>query len=151
MKTLRMIMLGLLLSPAVLAAQGRSPIPDHWLSLDELAGTLSLSADQRTSISGPFDDLNAAIRRAYDRRAELRAQNSGTSVRLMNDAQRQELQNQLQAVQSEFAGRQAEVEQLLGNIRSLLTAEQQVRFDALKKPRVLPESQGTTKTPTSPP
>lgn len=148
MKTLRAIMLGLLFSPALLTAQGRSPIPDHWLSIDELAAAVSLSADQRATVTGPLDDLNAAIRRAYDRRAELRAQNSGVNVRLMNDAQRQDLQNQLQAVQTEFAGRQSEVEQLLGAIRSLLTADQQERFDALKKPRVLPESQGTTKTPT---
>lgn len=129
----------LLMLPATAAAQSGSPIPDHWLTLETLSSQLSLSPEQVTAVSEPYAALNAALQQASNRREELRAAHSGThGVNQMSDAQRQALRDELAAVNTEFAGRQSEVDNLLASIRALLTADQQTQFDALQKPRVLP-------------
>ena len=129
----------LLMAPAVAVAQTRSPIPDHWLTLETLTSQLSLSSDQVAAVSEPYAALNTALQQAYNRREELAATYSGTrGIRQMNDAQRQALRDQLAAITDEYAGRQREVDNLLGSIRAQLTAEQQAQFDGLEKPRVLP-------------
>lgn len=137
-----LLVAALMLSPAVAGAQGQSPIPDRWLTIDDLSSRLALTADQRTAVSDAYAALNTALLQAYNRREELRASYSGVrGVGQMSDAQRQALRDQLDAITNEYAGRQREVDNLLASIRAQLTAEQQAQFDALEKPRVLPVQQ----------
>jgi LTXXQ motif family protein len=139
----------LLLLPGAVAAQDQSPIPDHWLTLESLSSLLSLTDAQRAGMSEPYAAINAALQRANARRDELKAAMSGSRrVSTMSESERQALAARLESVRTEYAGRQAELDQLLGALRAQLTPDQQARFDALEKPRVLP--QGTKSTPTSP-
>jgi len=148
----RIVIAVLLMAPAAAVAQTtRSPIPDHWLTLETLTSQLSLSSDQAASLSEPYAALNAALQQAYNRREELAATYSGTrGIRQMNDAQRQALRDQLTAISNEYAGRQREVDNLLASIRAVLTADQQAQFDGLEKPRVLPVTAPAQPHPTAP-
>lgn len=143
------IVAALLLLPAAAAAQDQSPIPDHWMTLESLSSALALTDAQRAGVSDAYAAVNAALQRANARRDELKAEmKNNRRVALMTESERQALVARLETVRTEYAGRQAELDQLLGAIRAQLTPDQQVRFDALEKPRVLP--QGTKSTPTSP-
>jgi len=62
----------LLMAPAVAVAQTRSPIPDHWLTLETLTSQLSLSSDQVAAVSEPYAALNTALQQAYNRRENWR-------------------------------------------------------------------------------
>jgi uncharacterized protein involved in exopolysaccharide biosynthesis len=135
----RVAVVAMLLVPGAAAAQNQSPIPDHWLTLESLSSLLALTEAQRASVSEPYAAVNAALQRANARREELRTEMQGTGrVSQMNEAERQALQARLETVRTEYAGRQAELNQLLASIRGLLTSDQQAQFDALDKPRVLP-------------
>jgi hypothetical protein len=128
-----------LASPGVAAAQGQSPIPDQWLTIDALAGQLGLSTAQRAGVEAPLAEVNAALRRATQRRDELLIEFRGTPrVSQMSDGERRALEQRLQAVRADYEARQAEIDQWLGAIRAQLSAAQQTSFDALPKPRVVP-------------
>jgi|SRR5687767_4753424 len=145
----RVVLAAMLLVPSTSAAQDVSPIPSHWLTLESLSNLLALTDAQRAGVSEPYAAINAALQRANARRDELKAEmNSNRRVSQMSESERQALVARLESVRTEYAGRQAELDQLLAAIRGQLTPEQQVRFDALEKPRMVP--QGTTSTPTSP-
>jgi len=145
----RVVLAAMLLVPSTSAGQDVSPIPSHWLPLESLSNLLALTDAQRAGVSEPYAAINAALQRANARRDELKAEmNSNRRVSQMSESERQALVARLESVRTEYAGRQAELDQLLAAIRGQLTPEQQVRFDALEKPRMVP--QGTTSTPTSP-
>ena len=143
------IVAALLLLPGAAAAQDQSPIPDHWMTLESLSSALALTDAQRAGVSEAYAAVNAALQRANARRDELKAEmKTNRRVSQMNESERQGLVARLETVRTEYAGRQAELEQLLGAIRAQLTPEQQARFDALDKPRVI--SQQAKSPPTSP-
>lgn len=130
----------LLVLPGAAAAQDRSPIPDHWLTLDSLSGILGLTSEQQAGVSDTYAALNGLLQRAVQRREELRLSfQGGPRVSQMNETDRQALLDRLATVRVEYEGRQSELDQQISTLRSLLTADQQARFDALTKPRVLPQ------------
>ena len=128
----------LLLMPATARAQGPSPFPDQWLSLDELSTTLSLTTEQRAAISGPYAEVNAVLSRATQRRNELLVEFQGTRYSQLSASERQALEARLQDIRADYEARQAELDQWLAAVRGQLTAAQQTRFDALAKPRLVP-------------
>src|SRR5438132_14214724 len=82
-------------SAAVLRAQGGGmgggqfqPPPDHWLTMDSLAQAVGLTADQRAKVAPHYAELNAAVKKAADRRAAFR-QSMGGSMAQMTPEQRQ--------------------------------------------------------------
>ena len=129
-------------SAAVLRAQGGGmgggqfqPPPDHWLTMDSLAQAVGLTADQRAKVAPHYAELNAAVKKAADRRAAFRA-SMGGSMAQMTPEQRQAMRPKMDSVRTEMDVLQQEADTHYGAIRALLTADQQTKFDALPKPRV---------------
>ncbi|PYO69779.1 MAG: hypothetical protein DMD71_03910 [Gemmatimonadetes bacterium] len=129
-------------SAAVLRAQGGGmgggqfqPPPDHWLTMDSLAQAVGLTADQRAKVAPHYAELNAAVKKAADRRAAFRA-SMGGSMAQMTPEQRQAMRPKMDSVRTEMDALQQEADTHYGAIRALLTPEQQAKFDALPKPRV---------------
>jgi len=129
-------------SAAVLRAQGGGmgggqfqPPPDHWLTMDSLAQAVGLTADQRAKVAPHYAELNAAVKKAADRRAAFRA-SMGGSMAQMTPEQRQAMRPKMDSVRTEMDVLQQEADTHYGAIRALLTPEQQAKFDALPKPRV---------------
>jgi len=129
-------------SAAVLRAQGGGmggaqfqPPPDHWLTMDSLAQAVGLTADQRAKVAPHYAELNAAVKKAADRRAAFR-QSMGGSMAQMTPEQRQAMRPKMDSVRTEMEALQQEADTHYGAIRALLTPEQQTKFDALPKPRV---------------
>ena len=129
-------------SAAVLRAQGGGmgggqfqPPPDHWLTMDSLAQAVGLTADQRAKVAPHYAELNAAVKKAADRRAAFR-QSMGGSMAQMTPEQRQAMRPKMDSVRTEMDVLQQEADTHYGAIRALLTPEQQAKFDALPKPRV---------------
>jgi hypothetical protein len=130
-----------LLATAPAAAQGPrgfQPLPDHWLTLDSLTEVLGLSAEQRTKVSEPYTALNAVLKQAANRRAQLRGSFQGRSPQEMTPEDRQAMRVRMDSLRPEFENLQAEADEWHTTIRNLLTAGQQPKFDALPKPRVFP-------------
>jgi hypothetical protein len=136
----------LLVLPGAATAQDRAPFPDHWLTLDSLSDALALRAEERAQVSGAYADLNAVLQQAVQRREELK-ENFRTTGRvvLMSDGEREALKARLKTVAEEYEGRQADLDRRFAALRAQLTPAQQARFDALAKPRLVPEArpQGT--------
>ena len=129
-------------SAAVLRAQGGGmgggqfqPPPDHWLTMDSLAQAVGLTADQRGKVAPHYAELNAAVKKAADRRGAFRA-SMGGSMAQMTPEQRQAMRPKMDSVRTEMDALQQEADTHYGAIRALLTPEQQAKFDALPKPRV---------------
>ena len=129
----------ILLVPAAFAQQpgmGRmGPPPDHWLTLDSLAQAVGLSADQRTKVAPHYDELNAVMKKAADRRTAFR-QSMGGMMGQMTPEQRAAMRPKMDSMRTVMEGLQHEADEHYGAIRSLLTAEQQAKLDALPKPVV---------------
>lgn len=129
-----------LLVPAALAQQpgmggGRmGPPPDHWLTLDSLALAVGLTADQRPKVAAHYDELNAVMKKAADRRVLFR-QSMGPMGQ-MTPEQRQAMQPKVDSMRTAMEGLQQQADTHYGAIRALLTAAQQAKFDALPKPQV---------------
>ena len=129
----------LLVFPGVAAAQGQSPFPDIWLTLDAFAGQLALTAEQRASVEAPLAEVNAVLRRATQRREELLVEfRDNPRVSQMSENERRALEERLQTIRADYEGRQAELDQWLAALRAQLTPAQQASFDALQKPRLVP-------------
>ncbi len=70
----------LLLCLPLAAQQGPPPFTpplDHWLTLDSLVQTVGLDSVQRRSVADPYRALNAVLKQAADKRAELRRRSEG--------------------------------------------------------------------------
>jgi Spy/CpxP family protein refolding chaperone len=118
---------------------GPAPLPDHWLTIDSLTQILGLSAEQRTKVSEPYNALNGVLKQAADKRAAMRGTMRRRGADEMTPAEREAMRARMDSVRAEFAPLQAEVDEWHAAIRNALTPEQQAKFDALPKPRVLPE------------
>lgn len=115
-----------------------APPPDHWLTLDSITQTVGLTASQRRAIAPAYTALNAVMKQAADRRAELRRQMVGEPRPTSPADVTPEQRARFDSVRVEFEGLQEEADQWYGMIRDALTAEQQVTFDGLPPPRVAP-------------
>lgn len=112
------------------------PLPDHWLTLDSLAAQVGLDAAQRRTVADPYRALNAVLKQAADRRAELRKRFEG-QPRPQSPAEiTPEMRARFDSVRAEFEGMQEEADQWYQMIRDQLRADQLGRFDALPKPVV---------------
>jgi len=129
-----------LLVPAARAQQpgmgmGRmGPPPDHWMTLDSLAQAVGLTTDQRAKVAPHYAELNEVVKKATDRRIAFR-QSMGPMGQ-MTPEQREAMRPKMDSIRTEMEGLQQQVDTHYGAIRALLTAAQQVKFDALPKPQV---------------
>ncbi len=129
-----------LLVPAARAQQpgmgmGRmGPPPDHWMTLDSLAQAVGLTTDQRAKVAPHYAELNEVVKKAADRRIAFR-QSMGPMGQ-MTPEQREAMRPKMDSIRTVMEGLQQQVDTHYGAIRALLTAEQQVKFDALPKPQV---------------
>lgn len=110
------------------------PPPDHWMTADSLAQSLSLTAAQQTSVSGPYTALNGVLRDAAERRREIRAQMQGAGTFVPGQEPTPEMRARMDSIRTEMEGFQAEADQWLAAIRNLLTPAQRTAFDTLPKP-----------------
>lgn len=115
-------------------ARRLQPPPDHWMTLDSLAQAVGLTAGQRAKVTEPYTALNGVMRDAAARRRAMRQQMQGSFQ--PGAAPSPEARARMDSIRAEMEGFQAEADQWYQAIRNQLTAEQQVKFDALPKPMV---------------
>jgi Spy/CpxP family protein refolding chaperone len=119
---------GLLLVAAPAMAQGggmgrMGPPPDHWMTFDSLVAAVGITDAQKADAQKHYDAINAILKDAAAKRAEMRGQMSGPPT----DEQRQQMRDAMQKTRSD-------VETHYNELRGVLTADQQTKFDALPKP-----------------
>ena len=112
------------------------PPPDHWLTLDSLAAQVGLDAAQRRAVTDPYRALNAVMKQAALRRAELRKRFEGQPRPQSPADVTPAMRARFDSVRAEFEGMQEEADQWYQMIRDQLRADQLARFDALPKPVV---------------
>ena len=118
--------------------QGRfQPPPDHWMTIDSVTQALSLTADQRTKIAPAYTALNGVMKDAAARRLAIRQQMQASGGFTPGQEPTPAQRAKFDSVRTEMVGFQAEADQWYAAIRNNLTAAQQVKFDALPKPRVM--------------
>jgi len=128
-------------APAVAqTAQGEpprrfQPPPDHWMTIDSLGQTLSLTPAQRTKITPAYTALNGVMKDAAARRQAVRQQMQASGF-TPGQQPTPEQRAKFDSVRSEMQGFQAEADQWYAAIRNNLTPDQQTKFDALPKPMV---------------
>ena len=118
--------------------QGRfQPPPDHWMTIDSVTQALSLTADQRTKIAPAYTALNGVMKDAAARRLAIRQQMQASGGFTPGQEPTPAQRAKFDSVRTEMVGFQAEADQWYAAIRNNLTAAQQMKFDALPKPRVM--------------
>jgi hypothetical protein len=108
------------------------PPPDHWMTLDSLAQAVGVTDAQKPEVEKHYHALNAVMKKAADERQAMRAQMGGGPP----------APEQMQAMREKMQGMQAELDGHLRAIRDLLNPEQQARWDALEKPRMMGRGMG---------
>ena len=113
-----------------------TPPPDHWLTLDSLVQTVGLDSAQRRSAADPYRALNAVLKQAADKRAELRRRAEGQPRPISPEDMTPEMRARFDSVRVEFEVLQDEADEWYMMIRNLLRPDQLARFDALPRPMV---------------
>ena len=113
------------------------PPPNHWMTMDSLSQALSLSGDQRTKVAPAYTALNGVIKDAAARRLAIRQQMQASGGFTPGQEPTAAQRAKFDSVRTEMVGFQAEADQWYAAIRNNLTAAQQMKFDALPKPRVM--------------
>jgi ABC-type transporter Mla subunit MlaD len=103
----------------------RQPPPDHWLTIDSLAAAVGLTDAQRPDFVKHYDALNAVMKKAADERRKIREEMGGA----------QPTAEQLQTMRAKFEFMQTDLDNHHKELRKLLAADQQAKFDSLPKPR----------------
>jgi hypothetical protein len=141
-RSFALMLCSVLLAPAAMAQQpgmgggrGFGPPPDHWMTLDSVAQAVALTADQRAKVAPHYDELNAVMKKAADRRNAFRA-SMGGGMGQMTPEQREAMRPKMDSLRTELEAMQAEADTHYGAIRAALTPAQQTKFDALPKPQV---------------
>jgi Spy/CpxP family protein refolding chaperone len=137
-------------APAVAqTAQGEpprrfQPPPDHWMTIDSLTETLSLTPAQRTKITPAYTALNGVMKDAAARRMAIRQQMQASGGGGFTPGQEPtpEQRAKMDSVRTEMEGFQAEADQWYATIRNNLTPDQQTKLDALPKPQVFRRGMG---------
>jgi hypothetical protein len=131
MRSIPAVVLALGLAAGATQAQDRPqgqrpPPPDHWLTVDSIAAAVGLSDAQRPDFVTHYDALNAVMKKAADERRKIRDELGGA----------QPSADQMQTMRSKFEFMQTDLDNHYKELRKLLSAEQQAKFDSLPKPRV---------------
>ena len=113
----------------------RQPPPDHWMTIDSLSQTLSLTADQRTKVMPAYTALNGVIKDAAAKRQAFRQQMQASGFQFGQEPT-PEMRAKMDTARTEMEGLQAEADQWYAAIRNNLTPAQQTKLDALPKPQV---------------
>lgn len=119
----------------------RAQLPDHWMTLDSLTTAVSLTAEQKAKVTGPYNALNGILKQGAEKRAGMRQRMGGSgmvNMQDMTDEQRQAMRARMDSLRAELQPLQDEAEQYYQAIRAALTPEQHAKFDALPKPQVMP-------------
>ena len=120
------------------------PPPDHWVTLDSLTRLVGLDSAELRAVGDPYRALNAVLKQAADRRAEMRRRFAGQARPQSPQDVTPEMRARFDSVRAEFEGMQEEADQWYQMIRDQLHADQLARFDALPKPvvarRMMPRS-----------
>lgn len=117
-----------------------APPPDHWMTIDSLTQTLSLTADQRAKVTPAYTALNAILKDVAARRRALRErmqQDGSAGSFVPGQEPTPEQRARMDSVRAEMEGFQAEADEWLAAIRGNLTPAQQTKFDALPKPQLV--------------
>lgn len=124
----------------------RQPPPDHWMTIDSLTQTLSLTADQRTKITPSYTALNGVMKDAAAKRQAFRQQMQASGFQFGQEPT-PEMRARMDSARAEMDGLQAEADQWYAAIRNSLTPQQQSKLDALPKPQVAFRRPGGAPTP----
>jgi hypothetical protein len=107
--------------------QGNRPPPaDHWLTIDTIAGAVALTDAQRPDFVKHYDALNAVMKKAADERQKMRDEMGGARPTA----------EQMQTLRAKFDFMQTDLDNHYKELRKLLSADQQAKFDSLPRPRV---------------
>lgn len=130
------------LLPSMALSQSKKHVapPERWMTSESLASALGLSEEQTASTSDSYAAINQVLADATSKREQHKIRFHGRKkVKDMSENERKDVSAELRAIRAEYDDRQADLDARLSTLRSLLTAEQQTRFDALAKPRLVPE------------
>ncbi len=129
MKTLYTLAGLLLLAAPAMAQGGRQmqPPPDHWMTFDSLVAAAGITDAQKPDVQKHYDALNAVMKQSAERRRAVMGTMMGGGP---------PSQEQRDAMRAEFDKFQGDVDAHYGELRKLLHADQQAKFDALPKPVV---------------
>ena len=128
--------------PTMAISQSRKHVapPERWMTSESLASALGLSEEQSAGTSDSYAAINQVLADATSKREQHKAKFHGRKKVIdMSENERKDVTTELRAIRAEYDERQADLDARLSTFRSLLTAEQQTRFDALAKPRLVPE------------
>jgi hypothetical protein len=87
-------------------------------------------------VADPYRALNAVLKQAADKRAELRRRSEGQPRPMSPEAMTPEMRARFDSVRVAFEVMQDEADEWYMMIRNLLRPDQLARFDALPKPMV---------------
>jgi hypothetical protein len=105
------------------------------MTLDSLVELVEIMPEQEATVAEHYEQINAMMKEVAEQRAELRAGMAGGPP---TEADREKFM----AFRDHMVEVQAKVDEHYQAIRELLTEEQQVRFDELAKPQLMPQGRG---------
>jgi transposase len=110
--------------------RGGNPPPDHWLSADSVAKVVGVTDAALTAKIAPhLAEVDRVLKAVAEERQKMMA--------AMQAGGGRPDQATMAAMREKNQANQASVDAHLKAVRDLLSPEQQVKFDALQKPRLM--------------